>query len=124
MLVTVSVTGKVSQNQLRPMRENAYPSGTNSTTVRMTVSAELFRLEPTAWKNTGNVSDVTSGRKLTPMMRKATRPISMTASSELNARSIWVGISSKHSVPRAISAIPKQTEAQSVFLHRSMLREA
>lgn len=88
MLVTVSVTGKVSQNQLRPMRENAYPSGTNSTTVRMTVSAELFMLEPTAWKNTGNVSDVTSGRKLTPIILKATRPISMTASSELFFRAV------------------------------------
>ncbi len=81
MLVRTSVTGNVIQNQLSPNRENKYPSGTNRTTVRMTVSAELFRLEPTAWKNTGNISEVTIGKKLIPTKRKPTLPISMTCES-------------------------------------------
>ena len=75
------MTGNVIQNQLSPNRENKYPSGTNRTTVRMTVSAELFRLEPTAWKNTGNISEVTIGKKLIPTKRKPTLPISMTCES-------------------------------------------
>ena len=44
ILVMISVTGKVIQNHVRPKRENTYPKGTNSTTVRITVKAVLFKL--------------------------------------------------------------------------------
>ena len=47
MQVSVSVTGNVSQKYPSPKRENRNPGGTKSTTVRIIVSAELFRLYPT-----------------------------------------------------------------------------
>ena len=40
---------------------------------------ELLKLEPTAWKNTGNVSEDTSGMKLIPMIRNAFIPMSITS---------------------------------------------
>ena len=115
LLVITSVTGNVSQNQFRPKRENTYPRGTKSITVRITVNAELFRLEPTAWKNTGKIREVTSGRKLIPTKRNSTRPISITCSSDVNTRSICVGIETKHIVPGAINANPNKTAIDSVF---------
>lgn len=66
MLVIISVTGNVSQKKFRPNLEKIYPKGTNKITVRITVKTELFRLFPIAWKNTGKISEVTIGKKLTP----------------------------------------------------------
>ncbi len=123
-LVSTSVTGKVSQNWFSPKREKRHPSGTNSTTVRTTVSAELLKLEPTAWKNTGKVSDVTIGRKLTPTRRKPAVPIAMTYASFVKTRSSCSGNRRKHSVPNTISTRPNTTALDSVFLQRSIFLAA
>ena len=119
-----SVTGYVIQNQLRPSLENIQPSGTKRNTVLTTVSIELLKLCPTAWKNTGNISEVTIGMKLIPTKRKPTVPISITALFEVNTDSIGPGIITKHSVPRNISTMPKSTEVDRVFLQRCILPAA
>ena len=118
-MVITSVIGKVSQNQYSPKRANIQPSGTKSTTVRSIVSSELFAGEFIAWKKTGNISDVTIGMKLTPMKRKPCAPIEMTSRLSVKTLSICVGISSKHSVPIAISAKPSSTASFSVRRQRS-----
>ena len=57
-------------------------------------------------------------------MRKPTVPISITSASEVNVRSSCDGRETRISVPTAISAAPNRTEAESVFLQRSMFRAA
>ena len=116
MLVTVSVTGKVSQNHSSPARENKYPRGTNSTIVRSTVRAELFSPAPTAWKKTGKIRDVTIGRKLIPINLKPEVPILITSSSCVNTFSIGPGTARKHIVPTDIRISPNKIESVNVFL--------
>ena len=119
MLVTISVTGKVSQKKLRPRHENKNPRGTNRTTVRSIVSSELLNPKPTAWKNIGKVSEVTRGKKLIAIIRKPIIPISITFSLEENTLSSGAGKSSKHSMPNPIKTMLKIIEAESVFRHLS-----
>ena len=119
-----SVTGYVIQNQLSPNLENTHPRGTKRNTVLTTVSMELLKLCPTAWKNTGKIRDVTIGIKLTPTKRKPTVPISITALLDVNTDNICPGIITKHKVPRNISTIPNNTEVDRVFLHRRILPAA
>jgi hypothetical protein len=61
------------------------------------------------------------GIKLMPIILSPNVPIATTCSSELNTLSICSGITAKHNVPSDISAMPNMTEADNVFLQRSIL---
>ena len=114
--MNISVNRKHNQNQSNPISDNKYPKGTNKIIVLRIVKQELFIAWPMAWKNTGKVSDVTSGIKLKPIILKAFLPIFKTTGSWLKTDNICVGIHSKNNVPIIIKTIPKRIDKCNVFL--------
>lgn len=120
IVVSISVIGNVSQKLLRPNFEKKYPRGTNSITVLITVSIELLKAYPTDWKKTGKINDVTSGKKLIPIIFRPYTPICITLGLFVKTESICCGIIQKQAAPTAIKEIPKSIEVYSVFLHLSI----